>query len=103
MQAVILGISGISELHRRKASLVHICCASALKAKLARDDSSEKEAAQASTKPAWQMVLKKDAVMVGSCCPGLGTGSFRMGLSLPQPPGADCDVHHSAAPADESI
>jgi hypothetical protein len=48
------------------------------------------------------MVLKKDAVMVGSCCPGLGTGPFLMGLSLPQPPGADCDVYHSAAPADEA-
>ena len=34
MQAVIFGMFGISLLHRRKASPVHCCCASALKAKL---------------------------------------------------------------------
>lgn len=32
MQAVILGMSGISELQSRSASPVHICCASGLKA-----------------------------------------------------------------------
>src|SRR5664279_1036705 len=52
MQAVILGTLGISELHSRKASPVHIDCASALKAKLELDDSAEKALAKASTKPA---------------------------------------------------
>ncbi len=32
MQAVIPGMSGISELQSRNASPVHICCASGLKA-----------------------------------------------------------------------
>jgi hypothetical protein len=45
---------------------VHICCASALKAKLDVDASAEKEVAKASTKPAWRSVLVKDAVMFGS-------------------------------------
>jgi hypothetical protein len=44
---------------------VHICCASALKAKLSVD-SAEKETAKANTKPAWRIVLVKDAVMLGS-------------------------------------
>ena len=52
MHAVIAGMLGISELHSRNASLVHICCASALKAKLDVDDSAETEAAKASTKVA---------------------------------------------------
>ena len=34
MHAVIFGMLGISEEHRRKASPVHCCCASAEKAKL---------------------------------------------------------------------
>ena len=33
IHAVIAGMSGISELQRRNASPVHVCCASALKAK----------------------------------------------------------------------
>jgi hypothetical protein len=57
---------GISELQRRNASPVHICCASALKAKLELDDSAEKETANASTKPAWRRVLVKEAVIFGS-------------------------------------
>src|SRR5476651_2021278 len=77
MQAVILGTLGISELQRRKASPVHIDCASALKAKLALDDSAEKETAKASTKPAWRSVLVTDAVMVGSCWPA-PAGPFLM-------------------------
>jgi hypothetical protein len=66
MHAVIFEMLGISELHRRNASLVHICCASALKAKLEVDASAEKEVAKASTKAAWRIVLVKDAVMFGS-------------------------------------
>jgi hypothetical protein len=72
MQAVMAGMLGISELHSRNASPVHICCASALKAKLALDDSAEKEAAKAMTKPAWRIVLVKEAVMLGSHRPRSG-------------------------------
>jgi hypothetical protein len=57
---------GISEPHSRIASPVHICCASALKAKLEVDASVDIETANASTKPAWRIVLVKDAVMFGS-------------------------------------
>jgi hypothetical protein len=66
MQAVIAGIFGISELQRRNASPVHICCASALKAKLELDESAEKETAKATTKPARRIVLLRDAVILGS-------------------------------------
>ena len=66
MQAVIFEMLGISEPHRRIASPVHISCASALKAKLEVDDKVDRETANASTKPAWRIVLVKDAVMVGS-------------------------------------
>jgi hypothetical protein len=66
MQAVIAGMFGISELQRRNASPVHICCASALKAKLELDESAEKETAKATTKPAWRIVLLRDAVILGS-------------------------------------
>jgi hypothetical protein len=66
MQAVIFGMLGISELHRRKASPVHICCASALNAKLALDDRAEKETAKANTKPAWRILLEKEAVIFGT-------------------------------------
>ena len=48
MQEVIFGMFGISELQRRNASLVHIDCASALKAKLEVDETAEKEAAKTS-------------------------------------------------------
>jgi hypothetical protein len=57
---------GISELQRRKASPVHICRASELKAKPEVDASAEKETAKPRTKPAWRIVLEKDAVMFGS-------------------------------------
>ena len=70
MHAVMAETFGMSELHSRNASPVHICCASALKAKLELEDNAEKETAKASTKPAWRMVLVKDAVMVGSLWPG---------------------------------
>src|SRR5262245_38818025 len=66
MQAVILGMFGISELQRRNASPVHICRASAVSAKLWLDDNAETEAVKASTKPAWRSLLMKDAVMFGS-------------------------------------
>ena len=41
-----------TELQKRNASVVHICCASALKAKLGCDDSTDNDAAKASTAPA---------------------------------------------------
>src|SRR5258705_12977105 len=47
MQAVIFGMFGISSLHRRKASPVHIRSPSALKAKPAVRDSARREAAKA--------------------------------------------------------
>ena len=50
MQAVILGMLGISELQRRNASPVHIDCASALKAKLEVAETAGKAAAKASAK-----------------------------------------------------
>src|SRR5437867_103876 len=45
MQAVTFEMLGISELQRRNASPVHICWASALKAKLEVDETADKEAA----------------------------------------------------------
>src|SRR6266404_27643 len=66
MQAVIAGILGISELHKRNASPVHICCASELNAKLWLDERAETETAKASTKPAWRSLLVKDAFISGS-------------------------------------
>ena len=70
MQAVIFGIFGISSLQSLKASPVHICCASELKAKLEVADAAENETAMTSAMPAWRMVLVKVAVMSGSCWPG---------------------------------
>jgi len=53
---------GISELQRRNASPVTHLLRLALKAKLDLDDSAENETANASTKPAWQIVLLTEAV-----------------------------------------
>jgi hypothetical protein len=66
MQAVIFGMLGISELHRRNASPEHICCASALKAKLWVDEIAEKEPAKASAKLILRTVEVKKAVIFGS-------------------------------------
>ena len=66
MQAVIFGIFGISELQRRKASPVHICCASALKAKLAVEDTAEVARATARTRPARRRFLENELVISGS-------------------------------------
>src|ERR1700687_3696596 len=93
MQAVILGMLGISELQRRNASPVHICCASALNAKLELDDSAEKETANASTKPAWRIVLVKEAVIFGLL--GLAAGRGVLCPLVPRGPGPSCDVGHS--------
>jgi hypothetical protein len=66
MQAVIFEIFGISELQSLKASPVHICCASALKAKLAVEDTAEVARATARTKPAWRRLLANELVIFGS-------------------------------------
>jgi hypothetical protein len=66
MQEVIAGMFGMSELHSRNASPVHICWASALKAKLSPDDSADMERATASNKLAWRSLRVKEAVMFGS-------------------------------------
>ena len=52
MQAVIAGMLGMSELQKRNASPVHICCASALKARLGCTDNTDIDTAKASTAPA---------------------------------------------------
>jgi hypothetical protein len=52
MQAVMRGMLGISELHQRKASPLHICCASIVKAKPELADNVETDIANASAKPA---------------------------------------------------
>src|SRR5277367_6474720 len=93
MQAVIFGMFGISELHRRKASLVHICCASALKAKLWLDENADSEVARARIKPAWRTVLVKDAVILGSHWPRL-SGPVSDGATMHPGRGCDCDDHH---------
>src|SRR5260370_4162229 len=63
------------------------CCASALKAKLALDDSAEQETAKASTKPARRIVPVRDAVIFGSHGPArrgalLTGGHFLSRISL---------------------
>jgi hypothetical protein len=62
MQAVILDTFGISELQSLKASLVHICCASGLNARLAAGRAN-KETAKAEATMANLVILK---VMVKS-------------------------------------
>jgi hypothetical protein len=57
MHVVILAMSGISELHRRNASPVHICCASALNAKLEEAESADMETARAMITPTLRVVL----------------------------------------------
>ena len=63
MQAVIRGMSGISELQSRNASPVHICCASGLKA-YPDVDSVEKETTNAATNAA----LRVDFIMIEPRC-----------------------------------
>jgi hypothetical protein len=85
MQAVILGMLGISELHRRNASPEHICCASALKAKLSVDEIAELEAAKASAKLTLRTVQAKKAVIFGSIGPVRQNRSL-MADPAPYPP-----------------
>jgi hypothetical protein len=85
---------GISELHRRNASPEHICCASALKAKLEVDESAEIEAAKASARLTLRTALVKNAVIVGSHW-HRGAGPLFDGPIMRGSSGADCDGHHS--------
>jgi hypothetical protein len=85
---------GMSELHRRNASPVHICCASALKAKLSRDDSADTETAKASIKAAWRSLRVKEVAMFGSYRHRGLRGPFRDGLSMRRDNRGDCDDHH---------
>jgi hypothetical protein len=57
MHVVIFAMSGICEPHRRNASPVHICCASALKAKLEEAESADMETARAKIMPTLRVVL----------------------------------------------
>jgi hypothetical protein len=81
MQALVLGMFGISELHRRNASPWHADRDSALKAKLEVEASAEKEVAKASTKTAWRIVLVKAAVIFGSIGLPRGCGVLLMSIS----------------------
>src|ERR1700710_2893426 len=67
MQAVIFGMFGISELQRRKASPVHRCCASELKAKPEVDDTAPRDAISVRMATVLRMVRVSCAFMVGSC------------------------------------
>ena len=60
MQAVIFGMLGISGEHRRKASPVHICCASAEKAKLDVVETIETIAAMPRARPVSRILLVRD-------------------------------------------
>ena len=62
MHAVIFGTLGISEEHRRKASPVHICCASDEKAKLDVVETIETIAAKPKARLVSRILLVRDLV-----------------------------------------
>jgi hypothetical protein len=62
MHAVIFGMLGISAEQRRKASPVHICCASAEKAKLALVEAIETMAAKPRARLVSRILLVNDLV-----------------------------------------
>jgi hypothetical protein len=62
MQAVTADTFGMAELQSRKASLVHICCASALKAKL-EVDATHRPTAKAAVNPTRRKVSRKNEAM----------------------------------------
>src|SRR6185369_6639228 len=98
MQAVIAGMFGMSALHRRNASPVHICCASALKAKLSRDDNADTETAKARIKVAWRSLRVKAAVMFGSHQHRTSRGPFRDDHTMRADNRGDCDDRHKRRP-----
>jgi hypothetical protein len=63
MHAVIFGMSGISDEQRRKASPVHICCASAEKARLELVEAIETMAAKPRARLVSRIVAEKDLVI----------------------------------------
>ena len=63
MHAVIFGMFGISDEHRRKASPVHCCCASAEKAKLEVVETIETMAAKPRARLVSRILLLKDLVV----------------------------------------
>jgi hypothetical protein len=63
MHAVIFGMLGISDEHRRKASPVHICCASAEKAKLEVVEIKETMAAKPRARLVSRILAEKDLVL----------------------------------------
>jgi hypothetical protein len=73
---------------------MHICCASALKAKLDVDETADREAAKTRAKLTLRTVLLKKAVIVGSYWPA---GPLFDVPTLRRIRFADCDVHHSVA------
>ena len=60
MHAVIFGMLGISDEHRRKASPVHICCASDEKAKLDVVETIETMAAKPRARLVSRILLLED-------------------------------------------
>src|SRR6266851_1369749 len=101
MHAVIAGMFGISELQRRNASPVHICCSSELNAKLWLVDSAETETANANTKPAWRILRVKDAFIFGSHWHRVA-GPLFDGTTMRPAPHSDCDgSHDSSHPCDD--
>ena len=62
MHAVIFGMLGISDEHRRKASPVHCCCASAEKAKLEVVETIETMAAKPRARLVSRILAEKDLV-----------------------------------------
>jgi hypothetical protein len=67
MHAVTAETFGMAELQSRKASPVHICCASALKAKL-EVDAAQRPAAKATVNAAWRIVFCENEIMTGPLC-----------------------------------
>ena len=93
MHAVIFAMSGISELQRRNASPVHICCASAVNAKLDVDESDEKQLTATSKNPARPSVFLSDTFT--SRLPGFAGSLARCyARQLAGSPASNCDMGH---------
>jgi hypothetical protein len=64
MHAVTAETFGMAELQSRKASPLHICCASALKAKL-EVDAAQRPTTKATVNPAWRNVFCGNEIIAG--------------------------------------
>jgi hypothetical protein len=62
MHAVTAETFGMAELQSRKASPVHICCASELKAK-PEVDAAQRPAAKATVNPAWRNLFRENEII----------------------------------------